>query len=292
MGLLREPLLHFFLLGAGLFALVSATRDVGRERSDHIVVTAGQVERLTAAWEQTWRRSPTPQELDALIEDHIDEEVLYREALALDLDKNDIIIRRRLRQKMEFVAQDLAPPEEPPDEALLARLQSYPDDYRLPARFSFVHVYFSPDRRGASTGTDAAAVLARLTGADPVDSESLGDPLPLPQAFSDVDAREIDRLLGQGFAAQLEAADVGAWSGPLTSGYGLHLVWIDAHTPARSPELGEVRDRLRQDWLAEARDKRQRTFINALRSRYEISVERPEQGPSDALPDVAEPEDG
>lgn len=289
MGLLREPLLHFFVLGAALFGLAALTTDIGQDRPDRIVVTAGQVERLAEAWERTWRRPPTAEELETLIEDHIDEEVLYREALALGLDKDDTIIRRRLRQKMEFVARDLAPPGETTDEVLRPRLDAYADEYRLPARFTFVHIYFSPDKRGASMHGDAEAALQRLTGADPVDARSLGDPFSLQREFWDVSATDVDRVFGRGFASRLESAGVGAWAGPIESGYGLHLVWIDAYTPARMPDIDEIRDRLRQDWLAEQHDEQQRAFLAVLRGRYEVSIERHDDGTPDPSSDSLEP---
>lgn len=275
MRILTEPLLHFLLIGAAIFLLVAITTDVAEERSDRIVVTEGQLERLAAMWQRTWQRPPTETELEGLIEDHITEEMLYREALALGLEKDDTIIRRRLRQKMEFLAQDLAPVGEPTEDQLRAQLDENAEDYRLPARFSFVHIFFSPDRRGEAVVSDAAAELARLEGPDPLDIDSLGDPLPLPRVFEDVDETRVTSTFGHGFAEQLAGVRVGQWGGPIRSGYGLHLVWVDAYTPSRPAELDEVRERLRQDWTVAEGDRRKQAFVDAIRERYEVIVERP-----------------
>jgi hypothetical protein len=160
--LLREPLLHFFVAGVALFAVWEGRSSAGAARADRIVVSAATVETLAGNWARIRQRPPTPTELEGLIDDHIREEVLYREALALGLDKDDTIIRRRLRQKLEFVSEDVAAQVEPTEAQLEAYLSQNPDAFRVDPRHAFRHVYLSPGRRGAALGRDAERLLAAL----------------------------------------------------------------------------------------------------------------------------------
>jgi hypothetical protein len=272
--ILREPLLHFVVLGAGLFVLFGLVGGPAEERPDRIVISAAKVENLAELFRRTWRRPPTQAEIDGLIEDYIKEEILYREALALGLDRDDIVIRRRLRQKMEFIGEDLAPPVEPTDAELQAVLAEHADRFRAPARVSFTQVYLSPDRRGEDAWGDAERMLVALDAgsADPARS---GDPILLEQDYRELAAQDVERLFGRAFAAQVAELPVGRWSGPVESGYGLHLVLVHERTLARLPDLAEVRDAVANEWGAARRQEANRAFYKALRARYEVSVERP-----------------
>jgi hypothetical protein len=272
--ILREPLLHFLLLGAGLFVLFSLVGKPTEERPDQIVVSAAKVENLAELFRRTWRRPPTQQELDGLIADHVKEEILYREALALGLEEDDIVIRRRLRQKMEFVSEDVAPPAEPSEAELRRFLAEHADRFRAPWRVSFAQVYLSPDRRGANVRSDAERMLVALdTGkADPAGS---GDPFLLEQDYRELSGQDVERLFGGPFAAQLAELPVGRWSGPVESGYGLHLVLVRDRTPARLPDLAEVRDAVTNEWRAVRQAEANRAFYEGLRARYVVTVERP-----------------
>ena len=159
MKLLREPLVHFLVLGAALFLLYKIVADPVGDRSDRIVVTSGHIERLVEGWKRTWQRPPTRKELEGLIEDHIREEILYREARAMGLDRDDTIIRRRLRQKMEFLFEDLGAQANPSDEELQAFLDKNPDAFRVATRVTFSHIYLNRDRRGESATRDAERLL-------------------------------------------------------------------------------------------------------------------------------------
>jgi hypothetical protein len=272
--ILREPLLHFLVLAAGLFLLYGVIAEPAAERSERIVVTEAKIGNLAEVFERTWRRPPTPAELDGLIEDHIKEEIFYREALALGLDRDDAVIRRQLRLKMQFISEDVAPPAEPTEVEVRAWLAEHADRFRNPSRISFTQVYLSPDRRGEDAWSDAERLLVALnTGqSDPAEA---GDPLLLEQDYRDLGAPDVERLLGQAFAARVAELPVGRWAGPVESGYGLHLVFVHERTPARLPDLDEIRDAVTWEWRAARREEANRAFYEALRARYEVTVERP-----------------
>jgi hypothetical protein len=195
--LLREPLAHFLLLGAALFGIYALVGDRASDRSGEIVVTRGQVEQLVLGFSRTWQRPPTQQELKGLVEDYIREEVLYREAVAMGLDRDDTIVRRRMRQKLEFLTEDGASQAAPPTEAELeAYLQQHADHFREQPRLSFEHILFSRQRRGKSAEADARATLARLKGrsGSAIDTEGLGDAFLLPFHYQRSSTEEITQL--------------------------------------------------------------------------------------------------
>ena len=289
--LLREPLLHFFLLGAGIFLLFAFVGESDQDQPDKIVVNAGQIERLLEGWKKTRMRPPTMVELDGLIEDHIREEVYYRQALAMGLDRDDTIVRRRLRQKMEFLSQDLAAQVDPTESELQAYLEENGDSFRLEPRISFQHIYFNRDRRGAKAHTDAVDLLARLRRAGgTIDTATLGDPLPLPNHYESLPERQVTNLFGRDFAAQLLSLEPGAWQGPVMSGYGLHLVFIRERTEPKTPELAEVRDAVIREWREARRRATNEQLYQQLREHYTVLVERPRWLDADMnLAEVAQP---
>jgi hypothetical protein len=238
------------------------------------VITEAKIGDLAGLFERTWRRPPTPAELDGLIEDHVKEEIFYREALALGLDRDDAVIRRQLRLKMQFVSEDFAPQTQPTEDELRAFLAEHADRFRSPSRISFTQVYLSPDRRGEDAWGDAERVLVALDAgeSDPADA---GDPFLLEQDYRELTAPDAERLFGGAFAAQVADLPVGRWAGPIESGYGLHLVLVHERAPARLPELDEVRDVVTREWHAARREEANRAFYEALRARYEVTFDRP-----------------
>jgi parvulin-like peptidyl-prolyl isomerase len=271
---LREPLLHFLLFGGLLFLLYGLQNPGVDDNSDRIVITEADIDRLIALWERRWQRPPTQLELEGLIEQQIREEVLYREALAMGLDQNDTIVRRRLAQKVEFISADLAAQAEPTEADLAEYLAAHADKFEVPGRISFVHVYLNADKRGARVQEDAQRLLEELTRANSdVDIMAAGDPFMLGQEHEQLTEQGVARLLGNDFAGQLFGLPVGAWQGPVASGYGLHLVRIDSKSSARQPQLDAVRDRVRDEWLSEQRRTLDEAFYSELRKRYEITVE-------------------
>jgi hypothetical protein len=203
--ILKEPLLHFLLLGAALFITYGLMSGPGsNDAPGKIVVTVGQVEHLAAGFARTWQRPPTDTELKGLIDDWVREEIATREALALGLDRDDTVIRRRLRQKLEFVSDDIAAQTEPTDADLNAYLQAHPESFRVEPRFTFSQVYLDPAKHGEHLARDAAQVLAQLKQAGgKADSSALGDSLLLEYTFQSTPTSEVAKQFGDEFAAKL-----------------------------------------------------------------------------------------
>jgi hypothetical protein len=271
---LREPLVHFLLLGALLFVVFNVVDGSKELPRDRILVSAGQVAQLTVAFQRTWQRPPAAEELDGLIEDHIREEVYYREAMAMGLDRDDTIVRRRMRQKLEFVTDDLVAAVEPSDEELETFFNEHPDDFRVPSRVSFEQIYFNRERRGERTASDAEGLLVRLNASGSnIDPATSGDTLMVPGSFDNIFATDVARHFGTEFADALADAPVGRWSGPLESAYGLHLVLIRDREPALLPKLSEIRETVQREWEAARRTEASEAFYQGLRGRYDVSVE-------------------
>ncbi len=275
MKILREPLLHFLLLGAAIFGGYSLLSDTRATRPGNIVVTEGRIEALVAAFTRTWQRPPTASEREGLIRDYIREEVYVREAIALGLDRDDIVIRRRLRQKLEFVSEDLAAQAEPTDGQLRAYLSAHPDAFRVEPRYTFRQVFLNPQRRGGQLPHDATRLLARLRQAD-ADPDSLGDSSLLDHTFQALPASLVAEQFGDQFAAALGGLPTGEWRGPVVSTYGAHLVLVGDRADGRVPALEDVRDVVRRDWANAQRTEASEKYYQALLRRYAVTVERPQ----------------
>jgi len=267
----REPLLHFLIIGALIFILFSIINEEEDTLSGNkIVVTAADIERLSDNWSKKRNRPPTETELKGLVESYIKEEVYYREALALGLDQNDTILRRRLMQKMEFLSNDLAELNQPDESALNKYFLDNQEKYELPARVSFTHIYFSLDKRGAKVVEDAERVLS---GLDLPRAPELGDTFMMQYDFVQETPFEVERLFGKGFTEQLFKSDINSWQGPIESGYGLHLVRISEKVDSRMPELASVIGKVRTDLMFERRQKMNKEIYERFKERYEIVVE-------------------
>lgn len=270
---LQEPLLHFLLLGLAIFGVYGVLGPDESPRSS-IVVTEGIVNGQVESFSRTWLRPPTPQEVDELIREYVREEVYYREGMALGLDRDDTVIRRRLKQKLEFVAEAAGTATEPTDDELQAYLDRRPDDYRIDARVSFVHVFFSTERRGDGAARDASRLAAELgESSTAVDPATLGDPTMIERQFVDVPLRDVAAQFGDAFATRLAELPRGQWQGPVESAYGVHVVRVSERTDGRAPELDEVRDVLRRDWLNERRIEANEDYYQSLLKRYSVTVE-------------------
>jgi len=272
--ILREPLVHFLALGALVFALFHLASDRGGSQEGRIVVTAGKIEQLATGFSRTWRRAPTRRELDGLIEDHVREEVFYREALALGLDKDDSIVRRRMQQKLEFMAGDTSVLASPTDRDLQAWLDLHPDKFRVEAGVAFSQIYFKSGREGENAQAAASRTLAQLDRRQGrFDPGELGDATALPRemALSSVD--EIARVFGDDFARQVARLEPGRWSGPVPSGYGWHLVRVGERSEGGSKALAEVREAAQREWLAARNKELVDSTYARLRGKYSIVIE-------------------
>jgi peptidyl-prolyl cis-trans isomerase C len=267
-AVLREPLLHFFVVGLALFLAAQGWRqahDVHR-----IVVTPERVADLATKYRMQFGTPPARAQLDRLVDGYIEEEVLYREGVAQGLDRDDEIVRRRIAQKAEFLQQD-APPAEPTDAQLRAFYASHVADYAAPRRYSFSHVYFSPEHGGdAAARARAEAALPRLSaGAAP--GQIAADPFPDLNSYAAMGTAETIRIFGASeLVGRLPQAPLGRWAGPYRSAYGWHLVRLEAAMPAKVPPFGEVRERIRADYFEDAHNRAGQRALASARSRYTV----------------------
>lgn len=273
--LLREPLLHFVVLGSLIFGfLADAEGPEAAVFESRIHISSADVERLALAWTQRRQRPPNEDELDGMISEAVRERVLYREALALGLDRDDVVIRRHLRQKYEFVTQDLAFDTDPDDATLRAYYSAHPDRYTKSATLSFSHILFSPDQRGETALADAEMALQDLqAAAEPQRADLLGDPTSLPAGFEGISDREVEAVFGPDFADALLELQQGRWTGPIPSGYGLHLVWLSEKISGERLTFEEVHQRVKDDWIYDQRVNANEAIYQKLLERYEVVVE-------------------
>jgi PPIC-type PPIASE domain len=275
--ILREPLLHFLLLGAAVFAAYGPLSKRSSGEPGRIVVTQGQIASMAVGFTRTWQRPPTREELEGLIRDRVREEVYCREAMALGLDKDDTVIRRRLRQKMEFLTDDLVAQAQPTDDELKAYLTAHPDASRVQRRFTFSHVYLNPDKHGDHLARDTAELLAQLNQAGgKADVSALGDSFLLDHTLAAVPGSEVAKQFGEPFAAKLGEVSPGRWQGPIQSGYGVHLVFVRERTEGRVPQLDEVRDAVGREWANARRLEANEKLYEAMLKRYAVTIERPQ----------------
>ncbi len=269
--ILHDPLFHFLLLGAAIFAIYGfATRHT--DKPSEIVVTQGTVENLVTGFTRTWQRPPADEELQGLVRDYIREEVAYREALAMGLDRDDIIVRRRLQQKLEFVSDDLASRTEPSDKDLHAFLEAHPDLFQREALFSFNQVYLNPQIHGGNLRREESRLLNVLQKGQP-DLTAQGDPFLLPQSFQDVSLTDVKKTFGEQFASALSALPIGQWQGPVASSYGVHFIFLSQRSVSSLPALADVRDQVRREWLSAKRVEATNQFYEALLRRYVVRIE-------------------
>jgi hypothetical protein len=265
----REPLLHFLLIGAALFLYYDIVgENDSAAPSKRIHVNSGQVAQLVANFERTRLRRPTQDEVDLMVESHVREEIFYREAMAMGLDQNDPMVRRRMRMKLEFMLEDLSG-QDAGDDVLSDFLKQNPDRFRDEPQAAFRQVYLNPDQR-PDLENDARQLLSRLNaGGDP---DVLGDRTLVSRSYQLAPQGVIARDFGDEFARQVVSLPAGDWSGPVYSPFGAHLVKIDARVDTRLPELVEIRDEVLREYLAEQREQQKKLAYEKLREGYEVTV--------------------
>jgi hypothetical protein len=281
--MVTEPLVHFLVLGAAVFAWFAVVDDPDpTPEVNRIVISHAQLERATLAWTQRAQRAPDPEELQGIVNELVREEVLYREALALGLDRDDVVIRSLLRQKFEFVTQDLGFDAAPDEQVLREFHAENADRYRRSARHTFSQIVFSEDRRGASAEADARQVLADLqSGGGPEAAEVLGDGGALAPSYADLAGHEVEALFGPDFATAILAIEPGRWSEPVRSSFGIHLVWVESRTEGGAIPYEEVADQVRDDWVFEQRHASNEAIYRQLLDRYDVTVEVEPPSPAD-----------
>jgi parvulin-like peptidyl-prolyl isomerase len=271
--LLKDPLLHFLLIGGALFAFAAwrgQSVQAGRER---IVITGAQVAAIRDTAALLQQRQPTAAELEQLVEPTVREEVLYREALALGLDKDDDEVRRRLVEKMSYLTQDLADPEPASEAELRAFYEREPARFTIPPLVTFDQVFFGPDRHGAALNEAAAAGLAALkAGKAPAE---VGDDTPLRASYDAAPRDQVEVLFGAAIADALFTEQPGDWRGPFRSDFGAHVVRLRARSEQRLPPYDEIRDRVLEQFAAVRRQQRNDAEYRRMRSRYDVVIEAP-----------------
>ena len=271
---LKEPLVHFLALGLIVFAVYHVLNRSNQPKPDKIVVTQARIEQLTGLFAKTWQRPPTAAELKGLIDDYVKEEILYREALALGLDIDDTVIRRRMRQKMEFLSDAVIDLLTPADEELQRYLNANPSKFEIAPQIAFEQVFLNPDSRGDRIEEDAASILEALNSHAPGDATTLGDATLLPYELGATSAKRISQTFGPQFAKAVDLLAPGGWTGPIKSTFGMHLVRVNKREPGRIPALSEVRHAVKREWTQEQRKKLEDKHFAELLKRYKVSIER------------------
>jgi peptidyl-prolyl cis-trans isomerase C len=264
--LAREPLAHFLLIGALLFGGLTVVKSL---RRPVVRLEAQDLNQLASYWEVQMQRPPNKAELAGIIRDRIDEELLAREALRLGLDKDDMIIRRRLAQKMAFATDDVAGSKDPSDADLRAYYAKTAERYAAPARVAFQQVFFSGDRPHGNAEKAAAQALER---AEEDQREPQGDPFLFPLTYEDIGVQDLLRDYGTAFVKELQTAPIGVWAGPVLSPYGWHIVKVTARKQPPSTAFEAVRDQVRDAFIADRRAEANAAFLRDLRKRYRVVV--------------------
>lgn len=292
-GLAREPLVHFLVIG-GL--LLGGYTVLERDRVEdlpptEIRLTVDDLAQLLMVFEAKWTRQPTQDEFNAMVEDRIREDILYREALALGLDKDDTIVRRRMAQKMQFLAEDVATQQEPTTEQLRSWFAENTDLFTVPQRISFRHLYFSPDSRGARAMDDAQRALAELADAPPDTplAATLADPFMFQDYYGDRAPQAIAGDFGPEFAQAVTRLEPGSWQGPVQSGYGWHVVHVDSVVAGRVPAFEEVEQEVKTAWLGTQKADAWRDAYDEMRAKYTVLLPVPAEADTAAAPPETRP---
>ena len=266
--LLKEPLLHFVLLGFVFFGLYNVVNKQNDSESV-ILIDDFDINNIIASWEMQWKRLPTDEELKSLVDQNIRQEIFYQEALKMKLDHNDEIIKRRLAQKMQFLSNDLATINEPTDEELKKFYDANFEDYLTPSVYSFYQIIFSPDNRN-DPKNDAEQALLKFKELSIDQIKNKGDVLPFPFFFENKNSDEINRQLGMQFSDNLNTLKTNDWMGPVSSGFGYHLVYITEKTGPQIPDFETVKEDLLRDFEYEKQKDLNEQIFNELKKNYKI----------------------
>ncbi len=274
---LREPLVHFLVLGFLIFLFFRWSGGSASPGSHRIVITQGQIETLAVGFARGWQRPASEAELKGLIDDYVKEEIAVREAVAMGLDREDVIIRRRLRQKLEFITEDTVASNPSTDAELQAWMTQHPESFRSEPQVAFRQVYVNTTRRGAAARADAERILAQLRAGGPhVSTDRLGDSTMLPADQPLVPLREVARSFGDDFAQQLIKIEPGQWAGPVESSFGLHLVLVENEIVPTQPALADVRPLVEREFLNERRKAELQSLYERLSKKYAITIDKSE----------------
>lgn len=262
--LLREPLVHFLLIGLGLFFIYGLVNT--KPIQNEIIIDDGLINEIVAKWELQRDRKPTLEELSGLVNEFVEQEVLYQEALSMNLDHNDEIVKRRLAQKMEFISDGLAESLQPTEDILKKYFEDNKDNYLKDPVYDISHVYFSQEKR-SDAFSDAQNALKSVS------KEGLGDPISLPKTYTEASAFLISRDYGTSFAKSLDTLEIGKWSGPVISGMGVHLVFIKDKKAGGLYDFETVKDKVIVDYNFEASNDFKKELISTLLKGYKVNID-------------------
>ena len=271
--LLKEPLVHFLALALVIFAVYGVINTSEAEKPYRIVITGPKIEQIAGLFAKAWQRPPTVAELKGLIDDYVKEEILVREALALRLDKDDTVIRRRLRLKMEFLSDAESEAQSPTEAELGAYLRANPGKFEIDPMIAFRQIYLNPERRGGRLDQDAASILEVLRSGARPDPSALGDSTLLPSELPTTSKSSIGEIFGREFAEALRNTTPGQWSGPIKSAFGFHIVRVSDYKTGRIPDLDEVRNAVAREWANERRKAREDARFSELLKRYQVVIQ-------------------
>ena len=268
---IKEPLVHFLLIGLGIF-LVYGWVSAEESYDNKIIIDDSHLAHLVSIFELQWNRPPTEEELQNILEKYLQQEIFYREALKMNLDHNDEVVKRRLAQKMEFLSDDLSALVDPPtDEKLQTYYQQNKDKYQVPYQYSFKQVVFTKDRHK----DPQAAALEALDqyGSGQVDAmHDHGDRLSIRYQFDNFYEPQVEKELGGNLAVLLRDLPLYQWSGPVESGYGVHLIYLTEKQAPRFPEFQDIKDELARDYSYQAEQENQQAIYQGLKKNYEIEI--------------------
>jgi hypothetical protein len=273
--LIREPIVLFIIIGLALYIIQASVFNSDPSSRKQITITSDQLMQLESGFSKTRMRPPTQSELEGLIADHIRNEVLYREALAMGLAENDQVIRSRLRLKLELLMDNMASVNVPSQPMLESFLQENADDFKEDYQVSFIQVFVNPEEH-----TDPQVVAENLltqlqVGANP---EDLGDRTMMGYAFHEYSQTDVARRFGTQFASQVSQGETGQWSGPVNSSIGLHLIRIDFYQEGTLPELSDIRKSVEREWMVKQKSEVKAAAYEKLLEGYDIQIEEKGDG--------------
>jgi hypothetical protein len=245
------------------------------DNSNVVVITKGEIQWLEDNWLKLWNRPPTPEERKGIINQLVREKVLYKAAVEMGLDKEDVIIRRRMVQKIEFLTSDIIAPPVPEKGDLEGYFKENLTQYKAPDAITITQVFFDPDKRGEKTLVDADKTLALLKrqGEPKGDMKGFGDVFMLQGYYPERSKRELGKLFGSEFASTVFELEPDTWNGPILSGYGTHLVYVHSLNQATPPVFNDVANIVEKDWQEKKVQELNEAYIESLMSRYQIVIE-------------------
>ncbi|MGF1901628.1 hypothetical protein [Aliivibrio sifiae] len=277
--IIKDPFIHFMVIGAALFAVYEFNRDADEGNINQITISEIEVNNAINGWEKRWQRLPSDKELQAVLEQKVRQEVFYREALALNLGQDDPVVRRRLAEKMMFIANDLVVPEQASDKQLTAFMQSSPDKFTKPVITTFKHVYFNPDLHNIETAELLTFIEEQRKALNddrepPIDYQTLSDDFYNDLSIQNIPEYQIARIFGKQFTQELAQVPSGEWYGPITSGYGKHLIKMEYRSEPELTPLSDIRDKVLASWKVAQQKQSNDSLYESLRGNYDVVIEK------------------